>query len=550
MLRTLTSLIRSASPTRLTRLWVLIAGSVACEAAATLLLLPFLIALTGREGAWPWLGALALAVIGTWVFGRKAQDVALAIGFDLLTTVQGRIAAKLPHLPASWLSQRATAAASTLSGVGPDLVGAVGYLYAPLLSAFTLPPLIGLALLIAGLAVGWGPWLGLACLIASGLAVGAWHGGIRIGKSADQAADEAMRRLGERALELASQQRTLRTCGRGGSGGLMAADVRAERGAVRRLIAMQIPAQVLFSFASQAALLGIIVIGGLQWRAGVLPGAALIALLAVAVRLLEPITQLTNLSATVGRIGGIIDDATELLEGPETAVGTAAEHAPAIRLESVSHAYDGEDVITDLDLEIPAGQSVALIGPSGCGKSTLLHLISGLETPRTGRVLVGGEPAAPGRASVIFQFPYLFDMTIEENIAAGTSAREIPTDATKVVDFARDLPAGMGTACGEGGSALSGGERQRVSIARALAHPSRLLLIDEATSALDAKTEAAIIEQLARGDRTRIVIAHRGAALRTADRILIMEGGNIVADGTPSELADHPYLVALMAGTA
>ncbi|MDO5724151.1 MAG: ABC transporter ATP-binding protein [Flaviflexus sp.] len=550
MLRTLTTLIARACPGKLTRLRLFIAGAVVCEAAASLLLVPLLIHLVEGSGAVLWLGLLALAVAGTWLFGRVAQDTALDIGFDLLSSVQGEIAAKLRRLPASWLSQRTEAATSSLSGVGPDLVGSVGYLYAPLLSAFALPPVIGLGLLAGGLAAGWGPWLGLACLVSATVAAAAWHASIHIGKKADKQAEMATRAVGERALELASQQRTLRTCGRGGASGLMAADVRTERVQVTRLIAMQIPAQILFSFASQAALFAIIATAGWQWHTGVLPGAAFIALIALAVRLLEPITQLANLSATVGRIGSIVEDARELFAGPETPVGSPADTPPAVSLRSVSHGYDSADVITNLDLDIPAGQSVALIGPSGSGKSTLLHLISGLEQPRSGEVLIDNEPAAPGRASVIFQFPYLFDMTIEENIAAGTHSEEIPAAATEIVDFAADLPAGLDTPCGEAGRALSGGERQRVSIARALAHPSRLILVDEATSALDAATEAVITERLAAGGHTRVTIAHRPAAIRTADRVLIMEGGRIIADGSPDELADHPYLASLLAGLA
>lgn len=550
MLRTLTALIANSSPGKLARLRLVIAGAVLSEAAASLLLVPLLIHLVEGSGALPWLGGLALAVAGTWFFGRIAQDTALDIGFDLLTTVQGDIADKLRRLPASWLSRRTEAATSSLSGVGPDLVGSVGYLYAPLLSAFALPPVIGAGLLVGGLVAGWGPWLGLAALASSLIAVAAWHASIRIGKKADKQAEMATRAVGERALELASQQRTLRTCGRGGAAGLMAEDVRTERTQVTRLIAMQIPAQILFSFASQAALFAIIATAGWQWHTGVIPGAAFIALIALAVRLLEPITQLANLSATVGRIGSIVDDATELLAGPETLTGTPAPSAPAVSLRSVSHGYDDGDVITDLDLEIAPGEAVALIGPSGSGKSTLLHLISGLERPRTGEVLIDGEPAAPGRASVIFQFPYLFDMTIEENIAAGTEAEEIPPEATEVVSFAKELPAGLATPCGEAGRALSGGERQRVSIARALAHPSHLLLIDEATSALDAATEAVITERLAAGGHTRLTIAHRPAAIATADRVLIMEAGTIIADGSPEELASHPYLASLLAGLA
>lgn len=550
MFNTLTQLIRSHS-SGLPRLWTLAAAAVICEAGATLALIPFLIALAaGDSRAWLWLAVLALAVAGTWVFGRRAQSTALDIGFDLLAGIQTTLADRLPRMPVSWLATRSARAVSSLSGIGPDLVGAVGYLYLPLISAFALPPLLGLALLIGGIGAGWGPYLGMAALAGALCTVGAWQAAIAIGKNADKAAERATHAVGERALEVASQQRTLRTCARSGDAGLMAKDVKTEKSATLRLILMQIPAQIVFSLASQASLLAIIVVGAIQWRAGVIEPGAMIALIVIAVRLLEPITQLTTLSATVGRIGSVVADLNELLTSPLTEVGSPSPTPPAVSISHVTHGYGSNDaVVHDCSLEIPAGQTLALVGPSGSGKSTLLHLIAGLETPREGRVLIDGQLAAPGRAAVIFQFPYLFNMSVADNVRAGTDT-PIPDDAAETIAFAHDLPAGLDSACGESGSALSGGERQRVSIARALAHPSRLLLIDEATAALDSANQALISQVLARGERTRVIIAHRGQAIAGADRIVVLDGGKIIADGTPRELADHPFVASLMAGTA
>jgi len=200
----------------------------------------------------------------------------------------------------------------------------------------------------------------------------------------------------------------------------------------------------------------------------------------------------------------------------------------------------------------PAGSTTALVGSSGAGKSTLISLVLTFSRPKTGRILVDGRDLDHMRLAdyrrqlgVVLQDNFLFDGTIAENIAFARphATRDEIEEAARIAhcdEFVRRFEHGYDTVVGERGVKLSGGERQRVSIARAILADPRILILDEATSSLDSESEAAIqdgLRALRRG-RTTFVIAHRLSTIRSADQILVMEGGEIVERGT------HPELLA------
>ena len=243
-----------------------------------------------------------------------------------------------------------------------------------------------------------------------------------------------------------------------------------------------------------------------------------------------------------------------------------ARMAGAIRFENVHFAYPGRSETTVLhavSFTVNPGERVALVGPSGAGKSTLFALILRFYDPLkgAGRILIDGadirhcDPLALRRAvAIVPQDPVIFSGSVSDNVRFGrpqASDEEIRAAcvAAHALEFIERLPQGFFTDLGERGIKLSGGQRQRISIARALLADRPILLLDEATSSLDAESErqvAAALERLERG-RTTLVIAHRLATVRTADRIIVMDGGRIHATGTHQTLLRDSPLYAHLA---
>lgn len=234
------------------------------------------------------------------------------------------------------------------------------------------------------------------------------------------------------------------------------------------------------------------------------------------------------------------------------AIKTAApERAQTeIRLQDVNFSYDDLPVLNNLTFIAPAGKTTALVGASGAGKSTVFNILTRLIEPNSGAVSVGGIAIncldlADLRSlfSVVSQETMLFDDSLRENILLGhENINEADLtralDAAHVSDFVKSMPDGLESQAGPRGSALSGGQRQRVSIARALLRNAPILLLDEATSALDAKSEAVVqtaLEQLSH-NRTTIVIAHRLSTIQNADKIIVMDQGRVVDEGSHKDL--------------
>jgi len=227
----------------------------------------------------------------------------------------------------------------------------------------------------------------------------------------------------------------------------------------------------------------------------------------------------------------------------------------------VRFAYDREPVLLDLDLDIKAGEIIALVGPSGAGKTTVFQLLLRFYDPQAGAVRIddvdvrAADPRAVRRhLALVPQDPVIFAASVLDNVRYGSpgAGRDEVLAACErafALEFIARLPQGLDTALGERGVTLSGGQRQRLSIARALLADRPILLLDEATSSLDAASELVVqraLEALEKG-RTTLAIAHRLATVQHADRIIVMERGTIVAEGSHAELMREGGLYARLA---
>ncbi len=282
----------------------------------------------------------------------------------------------------------------------------------------------------------------------------------------------------------------------------------------------------------------------------------LVAFNMISSQLTAPVLRLAQLWQDFQQVRISIDRLGDILNTlPEPGQNAAAVLPPIrgdIQIEGVSFRYriDGQQVLRDISLAVPAGQVLGVVGSSGSGKSTLAKLIQRLYVPEAGRVSIDGvdlslaDPAWLRRQiGVVLQENVLFNRTVRENIALADPGMSMDrviqaAELAGAHEFILGLPEGYGTVIGERGASLSGGQRQRVAIARALIGNPRILLFDEATSALDYESEAAIMANMRRicQGRTVILVAHRLSTLRTADRIVTIEKGRLIEDGSHAAL--------------
>jgi ABC-type bacteriocin/lantibiotic exporter with double-glycine peptidase domain len=272
--------------------------------------------------------------------------------------------------------------------------------------------------------------------------------------------------------------------------------------------------------------------------------------------LYTPITALTDLMVPLQEVGAHTHRFFEIYD-LKPQITNPAEPAPTnrltgdIRFENLDFYYQqGLPVLSNINLHIPAGSTIAIVGKTGSGKSTLAGLIPRFYDPTKGRILIDGAdvrtlglPSLRQNIGFVMQHPYLFADTIRANISFGRQSKhkeriECAGKRANAHDFIKKLPLGYDTVLGEKGITLSGGERQRVSLARIFLRNCPILILDEATANVDQRTEATIqsaLKQMA-GNRTILMITHRLASIQSVDRIIVMDRGTIVEQGSHQEL--------------
>jgi ATP-binding cassette subfamily B protein len=527
-------------------------------------LIPFLVGRTvdrirhGDADLWPLVGALVAAGVLRLAFSVARRLIAGRVSLGVEYDLRNRMYSHLQSLEVAFFDEQQTGQLMSRSTV--DLQAVRFFLGYGLIfiaqSAITI-------LVAAGVMIAVNPGLAAIALFPTPFVLWAAY---RYGTRNRPASQEVQQRIAELTAEAEESISGVR---------LVKAFAREERQlarfsrATRRVFDQSMVSTRLrafynpfIGFLPQLGLAAVLLVGGRQAVRGTITLGEFVAfygyvaLLASPVRMLGVALGMSQRAVASGaRVFEILDRRPRMTSPPDAPPLPAGDGH--VRLRGVSFAYEtGEPVLRDVDLDVEAGRTVAIVGPTGSGKTTLVALLPRLYDPVEGSVSIDGADlrtvdvtALREEVGLVSDDPFLFSDTVRENIAYArpdASDEEVEAAARRagIHDFIAALPDGYATLVGERGMTLSGGQRQRVAIARALIKDPRVLVLDDATSSVDATTEAEIkraLRELMR-DRTTFVIGHRLSTVALADEVVVLEGGRIAARGTHDELLEESPL--------
>ncbi|HEY2302218.1 MAG TPA: ABC transporter ATP-binding protein, partial [Acidimicrobiales bacterium] len=513
---------------------------------------------------WPWLiGLLSLAAASfgfAYIRRYRGGQVALAVQYDLRNDMHDHLQAmdfgNLDRMPTGQLVSRANSDSTLVQGLlsfFPIMSGNILLMLLSLGVMLYLSPLLAIVALVVAPAL-----LIVSYRMRWRVFPATWDGQQREGDVA-QIVDEDVN--GVRVVKAFGQEE--REVDR------VVDSAQTLYGSQMRAVRLQSRYQPLLEAIPSIGQVAILALGGWMALQGEISLGTFLAFSTYVAQLMAPARQLAGVltigqqaRAGVERIFQLLDLKPAIADAPD------AVDLPPLRgeisFDDVHFGYgDGPGVLQGIDLHIGAGERVALVGASGSGKSTLAMLVSRFYDPDLGAVSIDGHdlrqvslPSLRHQIGVVFEESFLFSDSVRSNIAYG---RPSATDdevrsaaaAAEAVEFIERLPNGYDTVVGERGLTLSGGQRQRIALARAILSDPRVLILDDATSAIDAKIEEAIHDALRRvmADRTTLLIAHRRSTLHLADRIVMLDHGRVVEQGTHDELLGRsPAYRTLLSG--